>query len=67
VANLQKIPLSSDALADYFLQEAGVALLSRTAFGKFGEGNLRLSYANSLEKIDATLARIQTAIQKLSL
>jgi aspartate/methionine/tyrosine aminotransferase len=65
--NVQKIPLSSDALADYLLHEAGVALLSGTAFGQWGEGYLRLSYANSLENIDEALARIQIAIQKLNL
>ncbi len=65
--NVQAIPLSSDALADYLMQEAGVALLSGTAFGKCGEGYLRLSYANSLENIDEALARMQTAIQKLNL
>ncbi len=65
--NVQKIPLSSDALADYLMQEAGVALLSGTAFGQRGEGYLRLSYANSLENIDEALARIQIAIQKLNL
>lgn len=64
--NVQKLPLSSDALADYLMQEAGVALLSGTAFGQGGEGYLRLSYANSLENINEALARMQTAIQKLN-
>ncbi|OWY66857.1 aspartate aminotransferase [cyanobacterium TDX16] len=63
--NVKQIPLNCDALADYLLAEAGVAVLSGSAFGKFGEGYLRLSYANSLENIREALNRIQTAIAQL--
>ena len=52
-------------LADYLLEEAGVALLPGTAFGKLGDGYLRLSYANSLENIREALARMNTAIAKI--
>jgi aspartate/methionine/tyrosine aminotransferase len=47
------------------LQEAGVALLAGTAFGKFGDGYLRISYANSLENIQEALERIRMAVSKL--
>ncbi len=40
------------------LEQANVAVLAGTAFGKYGEGYIRLSYANSVEKIEAALARI---------
>lgn len=63
--NVKQLPLSCDALADYLLAEAGVAVLSGSAFGKFGEGYLRLSYANSLENIRVALNRIETAIAQL--
>jgi aspartate/methionine/tyrosine aminotransferase len=63
--NVKQIPLSCEALADYLLEEAGVALLAGTAFGKFGDGYLRISYANSLENIREALKLIQTAIGKL--
>ncbi len=63
--NVKQIPLSCEALADYLLEEAGVALLAGTAFGKFGDGYLRISYANSLENIQAALERIQEAVSKL--
>ena len=63
--NVKQIPLSCEALADYLLQEAGVALLAGTAFGKFGDGYLRISYANSLENIQEALERIQMAVSKL--
>ena len=48
----------SARVADRFLYEAGVAVLAGTAFGKHGEGYLRLSYANSLPNIELALERI---------
>jgi aspartate/methionine/tyrosine aminotransferase len=63
--NVKQIPLSCEALADYLLAEAGVAVLSGSAFGKFGEGYLRLSYANSMENLREALSRIQAAIERL--
>jgi aspartate aminotransferase len=62
--NVQALPMSCDALADYLLAEAGVAVLSGTAFGSFGDGHLRISYANSLENIHEALAKIKTAIYR---
>jgi aspartate/methionine/tyrosine aminotransferase len=50
------------ALADRLLDEAGVACLSGTAFGEFGEGHLRFSYANSLENIDEAVKRIRNLV-----
>ena len=63
--NVAQLPLSCEKLADYLMDEVGVALLPGTAFGKYGDGYLRLSYANSLENIEDALHRIQTAIAKL--
>ena len=63
--NVTQLPLSCEALADYLMDEAGVALLPGTAFGKYGDGYLRLSYANSLENIEEALHRIKTGIGKL--
>ena len=49
---------TSRALADAMLNEAGVACLSGTSFGKWGEGYLRFSFANSVENIQKALAHI---------
>jgi aspartate/methionine/tyrosine aminotransferase len=46
-------------LANVLLDQAGVACLSGTAFGEFGEGYLRFSYANSLENLQQAVARIR--------
>ena len=56
--------LSSRELADLLLNEAGVACLSGTAFGSYGDGYLRFSYANSLENIQEALARIRTLSER---
>ena len=57
--NIQKTGWKSKRLADALLEEAGVACLSGTAFGDFGEGYLRFSVANSLENLSKALDRIQ--------
>ncbi len=57
--NIMGLGLGDSArVADRFLYEAGVAVLAGTAFGRAGEGYLRLSYANSLENIKNAVARI---------
>ena len=48
----------SKKLADALLEEAGVACLTGTAFGDFGEGYLRFSVANSLQNLHQALERI---------
>lgn len=50
----------SEALADALLEKAGVACLSGTSFGSYGEGYLRFSIANSYEKLMAAVERIKT-------
>jgi aspartate/methionine/tyrosine aminotransferase len=65
--NVQAFGRSSTDLADYLLEEGGVAVLPGTAFGRNGEGYLRLSYANSMENIELALARIGEALGKLEI
>ena len=64
--NVQDLPLDRRALADYLLQDAGVSLLPGTAFGSYGEGYLRLSYANSIDNIREGLGRMERAIATLT-
>jgi aspartate/methionine/tyrosine aminotransferase len=56
--NITKTGWRSKKLADALLEDAGVAGLSGTAFGDFGEGYLRFSVANSIENIEKALDRI---------
>jgi len=57
--NITGTGMSSKDLANFLLNEAGVASLSGSAFGQYGEGYLRFSYANSLENILEAIARIR--------
>jgi aspartate/methionine/tyrosine aminotransferase len=63
--NVKKLGMESKKLSDYMLNEAGVAVLSGTAFGRYGEGYLRLSFANSVENIKKALQRISEKVEKL--
>jgi aspartate/methionine/tyrosine aminotransferase len=56
--NVKGTGLDTRELANRLLDEAGVALLSGTAFGEYGEGYLRVSYANSLENIEEALQKM---------
>lgn len=64
--NVKGTGKGSSFLEHYFLNEAGVATLSGTSFGKYGEGYLRLSYANSIANIDKALKKMREALHKLA-
>ena len=63
--NVKSFKMESKKLADYILQKAGVAVLSGTAFGAYGEGYLRLSFANSVENIEKAMKKISEALKEL--
>jgi aspartate aminotransferase len=56
--NVKSFGLSSREIANRLLDEAGVAVLAGTDFGAGGEGYLRISYATSMEKLEAGIARM---------
>jgi len=58
--------LDGPALADRLLQEAGVSVLSGTAFGKFGRDHIRVSYANSRANLAEGLRRIRSVVDHLA-
>jgi len=62
--NITKTHWKSKKLADALLEDAGVACLSGTAFGDFGEGYLRFSVANSLENLNKALQRLDRWTQQ---
>jgi len=63
--NVKSFGMKSQKLSDFILQEAGVAVLPGTSFDSYGEGYLRLSFANSVENIEKGLKRISEAIKEL--
>ena len=62
--NIEGTGWKSKPLADALLQETGVACLSGTAFGKYGEGYLRFSIANSYENLMLAVDRVKGFFQK---
>jgi len=62
--NITGTDMKSKELSDHLLYNAGVAVLPGTSFGKYGEGYLRLSFANSVENIKKALERIAKAVKK---
>lgn len=66
-ANITGTSMPSNALADFLLEEAGVSCLDGGGFGEFGQGYIRFSYANSLDKLLEAARRINTASRSWSL
>ncbi len=62
--NIEGTGIDSRRLADRLLEEAGVASLSGTAFGGYGEGYLRFSYANSYENLMEAVERIRQFLKR---
>ena len=60
--NITGTGMSSTELANLILEKAGVALLPGNSFGEYGEGYLRISYANSLENIQKGLEQIKSIL-----
>lgn len=60
--NITGLGMTSREVADLLLYEGGVATLAGTSFGRFGEGYIRLSYANSTENLEKALERIRATL-----
>jgi aspartate/methionine/tyrosine aminotransferase len=58
--------LTSEAMADYLLQHAGVAVVPGNAFGAKGEGHIRISYCTELERVVEGGRRIGKALGDLA-
>ena len=63
--NVSSFGKSASWLAEYLLEEAGVALLPGTSFGRYGEGYLRLCFANSMENIQRAVYLLDSALGKI--
>ena len=63
--NVTATGVDSRTLAKRILEEAGVACLSGTSFGQYGEGYVRFSYANSRENLEKGIERIQQFMKTL--
>jgi len=57
--NIKETNMKSQEFANHLLYKAGIAVLPGTAFGPYGEGYVRFSYATTLENIDEAIKRIK--------
>jgi aspartate/methionine/tyrosine aminotransferase len=64
--NVRGVGMPAAALADRLLAQAGVACLPGTAFGRYGEGYLRFSYANSIDNIKAAMTAFESLVSEVS-
>jgi len=62
--NIKKTGMSSQECANFLLNKGGIAALPGTAFGPYGEGYLRFSYATTLENIDKAIARMEDLFRR---
>lgn len=60
--NVTETAMASKDLADHLLYEGGVACLDGGAFGEYGKGYIRFSYANSLENLMEAVERIKRVV-----
>jgi aspartate aminotransferase len=63
--NIGSFGKKSKEIADYLLEHGGVACLAGTAFGGYGEGYLRFSFAASMDNIRHAIDRIGQTLSKL--
>jgi aspartate/methionine/tyrosine aminotransferase len=64
--SVRELGVPSKTVEEALLERAGVACLSGTAFGTYGEGYLRFSYANSVENIQAALDAIASTLPEVA-
>jgi len=63
--DVSKVPLGAEELADQLLEKAGVALLAGVGFGACGADHLRISYANSRDRLEVALERMEKFLRAL--
>ena len=64
--NVKSFGKTSLEIENHLLNDGGVACLSGTSFGAYGEGHLRLSYANSMENLEKAVKRMKESLARLA-
>jgi aspartate aminotransferase len=63
--NVEGTGMTDKDFANYLMEKAGVAVLAGSSFGKYGNGFIRVSYANSIENLEKALANIAGAVAEI--
>jgi len=63
---IKSLGMSSEEFAAFLLKEAHVTTVPGSAFGSYGEGYIRISYASAYEQLKKALDRIEQAVKHLT-
>ncbi len=63
--NITKTGKNSEELSMYLMEQCGVVVVPGTAFGKYGEGYLRFSFATSIDMIKKGFEKIKEGIKNI--
>jgi aspartate/methionine/tyrosine aminotransferase len=63
--NIKGFGKSSEEFAEFLVKEAGVVTVPGSAFGSYGEGYVRLSYAAGYEQLEKAMDRIEKVVKKI--
>ena len=63
--SVKTTPFNGEAFAEQLLKEEKVAVVPGSAFGSFGENNVRISYATSMQLLDKAFAKMDAFIKKI--
>lgn len=64
-ANIKETGMTSEEFSEWLLEKAKVVVIPGTAFGKNGEGYVRISYATKKEKLIEAMKRMKKALEEL--
>jgi len=63
--NIKDFGMSSEKFSEFLMKEAHVTTVPGSAFGSYGEGYIRISYAAAYGQLEEALDRIERAVKKL--
>ena len=63
--NIRELEKSSEEVSEFLINKAHVVTVPGSAFGKYGEGYIRISYASAYEKLEEALNRIERAVKEI--
>ncbi len=63
--NIEAFGMSSEDLAQFLLKEGRVTVVPGSAFGSYGEGHIRISYAVAYRQLEEAFDRIEKAVESL--
>lgn len=63
--NIKGLGRTSEEAVEYLMKESGVITVPGSAFGRHGEGYIRISYAASYEQLEEAMNRMENALRKI--